>query len=79
MREGNEQSRAYYNPLFLIVISDFSVQKLQRRLDRMNRERIPFPDTMTVLQLPEKDFLIWMTDPEVDKLDDEVLEVLIEL
>jgi len=46
-------------------------RKLRRELDRTSRERIPFPDITTVLQLPEKDFQISITDPEVD----EALEV----
>jgi hypothetical protein len=62
-----------------MVTSDFSVQKLRQELERTNRERIPFPDINTVLQLPEKDFLIWVTDPEVHKLEDEALEVLLDL
>jgi hypothetical protein len=76
-----EMNRVGHNPLFFlrIIASDCSVQKLRCELDRISRERIPFPDITTVLQLPEKDFQIWITDPEVNKMDDEALEVLIDL
>jgi hypothetical protein len=76
-----EMNRVGHNHHFLlqIIASDFSIQKLRRELDRTSRSRIPLPDITTVLQLSENDFQIWMTDPEVDELDDEALEVLIDL
>jgi hypothetical protein len=65
-----EMNRVGHNPhsFLRIIASDCSV------LDPTSREWIPFPDITTVLQLPEKDFQIWITDPEADKLDDEALE-----